>query len=153
MPGQLSFGYRLRGMKVLGGVILASLALVLAACGGGDESSAPDTAAPPPAPTTSAAEVDRLIEALREDEAQAAEDAQVRSECGDVTPIEDYENECAEPWADKIVIRLAALEAAVNELKGEVGAGCRGALEGGNPYIPLDAIKISKCSQDVGAAP
>jgi len=141
-------------MKVLGGAILASLALVLAACGGGgDESSVPDTAAAIPAPTTSATEVDRLIEALREDEVQAAEDARVKSECGDVTPIEDYEIECAEPWADKIVIRLAALEAVVNELKGEVGAGCRKGLEGGNPYIPLDAIKISKCSQDVGAAP
>lgn len=112
-----------------------------------------ETAGDASAPTTSAGEVEQLIEALREDEAQAAEDAQVRNECGNVTPTDEYEEECAQPWADKIVVRLAAVEAVVNELKGEVGAGCRKALEGGNPYIPLDALKISKCSQDVGAEP
>lgn len=154
MPGQPSFGCRLNVMKLLGGAMLASFLLVLAACGGGeDDSSGSVVAAAVPVPATSAAEVDRLIEALREDDAQAAEDAQVRNECGDVTPIKDYNDECAEPWADKIVVRLAALEAVVNELKGEVGAGCRKALEGGNPYNPLDARKISRCSQDVGSAP
>ncbi len=104
-------------------------------------------------PTTSAAEVERLIEALREDEAQASEDARVRDECGDVTPINEYDEECAEPWAGKIVVRQAALEAVVNELKSEVGAACRQALDGGNPYISLDSRKISKCGQDVGSAP
>lgn len=142
-------------MRVLGCVICASLTLVLPACGGGgrDESAVADTAVEAAMSTTSAAEVERLIEALREDEAQRAEDAQVKNECGDVTPFKEYDEECAKPWADKIVVRLAALEAVVNELKGEVGAACRKALEGGNPYIPLDAQKISKCSQDVGAAP
>lgn len=135
-------------MKVLVSVLSVVLALVLTACGGGGtESSATEAAA---APTTSAAEVEQLIDALREDEMQKAEDARVRDECGDTTPLKEYDEECAEPWADKIVVRLAALEAVVNELKGDVGIACRKALEGGNPYIPLDAQKISKCSQDVG---
>jgi|SRR5689334_2078184 len=138
-------------MKVLAGFICATVALVLAACGGaGSESPAAEA---PAAPTTSAAEVERLIDALREDEVQKAEDARIRDECGETTPFKEYDEECAEPWADKIVVRLAALEAVVNELKGDVGMDCRNALEGGNPYIPLDARKISKCSQDVGAAP
>jgi hypothetical protein len=135
-------------MKVLVSVLSVGLALVLTACGGGGtESSATEAVA---APATSAAEVERLIDALREDEMQKAEDARVRDECGDTTPFKEYDEECAEPWADKIVVRLAALEAVVNELKGDVGIACREALEGGNPYIPLDAQEISKCSQDVG---
>lgn len=135
-------------MKVLVSVLSVGIALVLTACGGGGtESSATEAAA---APATSAAEVERLIDALREDERQKAEDARVRDECGDTTPFKEYNEECAEPWADKIVVRLAALEAVVNELKDDVGIACRKALEGGNPYIPLDAQKISKCSQDVG---
>lgn len=138
-------------MKVLLSVICAVLALILAACGGGGTES--PAAEAPAAPTTSAAEVGRLIDALREDEVQKAEDARIRDECGDVTPIKEYREECAEPWAEKIVVRLAALEAVVNELKGDVGMACRKALEGGSQYIPLDAWKISKCSQDVGAAP
>jgi hypothetical protein len=135
-------------MKVLVSVLSVGLALVLTACGGGGtELSATEAVA---APATSAAEVEQLIDALREDEMQKAEDARVRDECGDTTPFKEYDEECAEPWADKIVVRLAALEAVVNELKGDVGIACREALEGGNPYIPLDAQKISKCSQDVG---
>jgi hypothetical protein len=138
-------------MKVLVSVICAALALALAACGGGGTES--PAAEAPAAPSTSAVEVERLIDALREDEAQKAEDARIRDECGDSTPFKEYDEECAEPWADMIVVRLAALEAVVNELKSDVGMACRKALEGGNPYIPLDAQKISKCSQDVGAAP
>jgi hypothetical protein len=135
-------------MKVLVSVLSVGLALVLTACGGGGtESSATEAVA---APATSAAEVEQLIDALREDEMQKTEDARVRDECGDTTPFKEYDEECAEPWADKIVVRLAALEAVVNELKGDVGIACREALEGGNPYIPLDAQKVSKCSQDVG---
>lgn len=138
-------------MKVFVSVTCAVLALALAACGGGEtESPAAEVSA---APTTSAAEVERLIDALREDEVQKAEDARIRDECGDTTPFKEYDEECAEPWADKIVVRMAALEAVVNELTGDVGMACRKALEGGNPYIPLDARKISKCSQDVGTAP
>ena len=137
-------------MKVFAGFICATVALALAACGGGGGESS--TVKTPAAPTTSAAEVDRLIAALREDEAQAAEDARIRDECGDTTPIREYREECAEPWAEKIVVRLAAVEAVVNELKDDVGMACRKALEGGK-YIPLDARKISKCSQDVGTTP
>lgn len=72
-------------MKVLVSVICAVLALVLAACGGGGTES--PAAEAPAAPTTSAAEVERLIDALREDEAQKAEDARIRDECGDTTPF------------------------------------------------------------------
>jgi hypothetical protein len=77
--------------------------------------------------------VEQLIGALREDEVQATEDARVRDECGEMTPIEEYDEECPEPWADKIVVRMAALEAVVNELESEVGAGCRKALQGAIP--------------------
>ncbi len=134
------------------GICAAAILLAVTGCGGSGSSDTGSEATSNPAPTTSAGEVRKLVQLFRDNRKQAEEDAATRDECGDVTPIKNYSRECAKPWAELVAARLSETEAIVNELKTQVGKGCREALSGGNPYIPLDTKKISACSADVGQA-
>ncbi len=114
---ELVRGIRLASPMRRGVVLLILVVLTFTGCGSSDTTTSTVGRKPP---TTSAQEVNEMVELLEEDEALKHAYAEERDACGEVTPMKEYSEACAVPWAEKATRRNSVDQALVNELIAKV---------------------------------